>query len=73
MGIMLELSHHDLVNLVCGRPCPGYGQPYAKFVGNQWNDEWEWDRAALARHTEAELVRIYFGDVKKSAKTKKEG
>ncbi len=61
MTITVELSHYDLVNLFCGRPRPYGDNPYTKFTGNQWNDEWEWDREKIEKLSENDLVLILFG------------
>lgn len=31
----------------------------ARFSGNQWNEEWQWDRAALEQLAFSRLVEIY--------------
>jgi hypothetical protein len=56
----LDLKHNDLVNLVCGRFCPQHDTLFTKFVGNQWNPEWDWNRNKLSQLSEEELYQFYF-------------
>jgi len=69
MPITIALDHQDLVNLVCGRPVPYGENPYTKFIGNQWNEDWEWDRSKLEKLSEGELYSIYFGVIPAVAHT----
>lgn len=62
MNIKVTLSHNDLVNLLCGRPGPCGDCQYSRFIGNQWNPDWEWDRDALRKLSEVELAKMYFGE-----------
>jgi hypothetical protein len=58
-----DLTKHELINLICGRPAFGKGT-YTKFTGNQWNEEWDWDRDKLDKLSEAELYKLNFGKKK---------
>jgi len=62
-SVKVKLFKADLINIICGRPaCFFRGHTYVKFTGNQWNDDWEWDRNALSKLSVEELAKIYFGD-----------
>jgi hypothetical protein len=59
--IKATLGKQDLIYLICGRPCFGGGK-YQKFTGNQWNESWEWNRAALGNLSLEDLAKEYFSD-----------
>jgi len=57
---MMQLDTNDLLNLL-----KGIGPPYGgingltEFSGNQWNEAWKWDEAALRKGDDAWLWRLY--------------
>lgn len=57
----VTLHKNDLVNLVCGRFAPQRDSQFTVHTGNQWNPNWEWDRAKLQELDEEELYELYFG------------
>lgn len=63
--ITLDLDKADLVNLICGRGFPTYEVMFeyvhrklADYVGG-FADRGEWDRNALMKCSEEELLEIY--------------
>lgn len=62
MKIKVSLTHTDLVNLICGRFPPQSATKWTVFTGNQWNEEWSWDRALIGKEGIEDLARYYFGD-----------
>lgn len=61
MKVKVTLTHTDLVNLMCGRPGPFGEGTSAKYIGNQWNAAWEWDRDKFRACSVEELAKMYFG------------
>lgn len=59
-SITVELHKDDVVRMVCGSSIPSSGIPMVtKLVGNQHNQQWEWDREALKSLTIDELMQVY--------------
>lgn len=55
-----------LVDAICGAGFPSmeYAQQatsagFARYTGNQWNPDWEWDRKQLETFNKHELQVIY--------------
>ena len=51
----------DIVDAICSRPIPsggigrwGFPSELTPFTGNQWNENWGWDRRAVERLTDDE-------------------
>lgn len=62
-SIKVRLHKVDIINLICGTPARfSKRHTCVKFTGNQWNDDWEWDRNALSKLGVDELAKMYFGD-----------
>lgn len=61
MSVQVTLAKNDLLNLVCGRFSPQRESPFTKWVGNQWDPGWDWDREKLQELEEEELYELYFG------------
>lgn len=63
-----DIPHGVLVHAICGAGFGkgGYATPIemterglAKFTGNQWNEDWSWDAAALGKQPDDVLLSIY--------------
>jgi hypothetical protein len=61
----VDLSKKDLISLVKGT-CPNMDktlelqkQGLMEFTGNQWNEDWDWNRTALNKLNEKQLLELY--------------
>lgn len=59
--IKVTLNHDRLVCMFCGRAVPP-GGPYTRYTGNQWREDWEWDKDAVRSITTLDLAKKLFGD-----------
>ena len=48
----------DIINMIRGVD-PPRDHEYSIFTGNQWNEDWEWDRDKLNELTAPELYAFY--------------
>ena len=56
----VSLDKADLITLVLGlNPPMELEGKYTQFCGNQWNDDWKWNREKLNSMTEQELYTLY--------------
>lgn len=58
MNLHLDM---DMVDGIChlAAPAPYKFPDFCKFTGNQWNENWEWDRAKLQRVNTSILMDIW--------------
>lgn len=62
----VTLSHKDLINLVCGttpktqKICESLTEEKLMyFSGNQWNENWSWNRKSLDLLSDDDLFCLY--------------
>ncbi|MFA5154346.1 MAG: hypothetical protein WC554_17485 [Clostridia bacterium] len=62
----MKIEKQDLINMICGVEKPDIDESIELeklglmyFSGNQWNEDWSWDRSNLSKLTEKELEVIY--------------
>lgn len=62
----VTLEKEDILNLICGTTgvieldgIPLRESSFFKFKGNQWNEDWEWDREFLSNLDERMLWNFY--------------
>ena len=71
-SIKVKLFKGNLIHLICGQYCfrggDGEADKYKKFTGNQWNEEWSWDRMELGKLSVEELAKMYWGPQFEEAK-----
>ena len=63
------MDNMKIIDAICGK---GFGSMeraikyekmgFARFCGNQWNEDWEWDREMLRKLTPEVLEDIYNGN-----------
>ena len=52
----------DLINMIIGGthiPLGGISKTLTPFCGNQWNEDWKWNRDELGKLLEEELKILY--------------
>ena len=55
--IQVTLTKYDIFCLIRGLPVPYGGfEPFTKFTGNQWNENWEWD---LSKFQDMEIEPLW--------------
>lgn len=60
----MQLDKTDLVNMICGvyvyNHIHDYNlKYYIEFTGNQWSDDYRWNRLLLESEDEKQLIGIY--------------
>ena len=56
-------QRQQLIDMVIGGVSPPYGgNDYTRFTGNQWNEDWEWNREKLEHLSTEQLKKLYKGE-----------
>jgi hypothetical protein len=64
-GLNVELTKEDLVNLVSSttpsmKECCDYtDEGLMSFTGNQWNENWSWQKSKLMSMSDQKLLNLY--------------
>lgn len=64
-GLKIELTKEDLVNLVStttpsmSECCEYTDKGLMSFTGNQWNENWSWDKSKLMEMSDKKLLNLY--------------
>lgn len=62
MSETFEVTKTILIDAIIGGvsiPMGGFNPEITPFTGNQWNEEWSWNREALEKMSTADLAVFY--------------